>query len=74
MNNATDRFMREYNRALAVQHVGVLNGIGTTISCAHAAWWEHSNNYCAQWLESNSEDPDAEMLRAIRACQARREK
>jgi hypothetical protein len=74
MTTKTDRFMREYNTAARVQFEANKRGAKLTLEQAHEVWAEHSDDYCAEWLAPDAENPVAEIRRAITAWQHRRAK
>lgn len=68
----TTRFMAEYLTAKRVMEEAYKRGTVLNLEQAHAVWAEYSDDRCAQWLVLDSENPVAEIWRAITRWKARR--
>lgn len=68
----TDRFMSEMSTAQCVQAISFNIGLNLTLRQAHECWAEHSDDYCAGWLDwRNPSDPSGEIMEALTRWQAR---
>ena len=69
----TEVFIMHLNTAQDLQRKAAESGLTLTLAQSHEAWWEHSQDYCAQWLAPDAASGPAELLIAARKYLARRE-
>jgi hypothetical protein len=63
---APERFKMQVETAQIVQVVASAHGTLISLTDAQEAWWEHSQDYCAEWLTFDSpERPRVEVLQAL---------
>ncbi len=67
----TSRVISEFATACLVRDTAKERGTHLTLEQAHAVWAEHSDDMAAQWLVVDSENPRAEIWRAITKWDAR---
>lgn len=61
----TSRFIAEYQTAQRIKTEAAKRGHDLTLEQAHNVWAEYSAERAAQWLVFDSENPVAEIWRAI---------
>ncbi len=69
----TDIFIMHLETAQDLQKIALEAGFAMTLRQAHEAWWEHSQDFCAEWLIPDAVSGRQELLVAARKYFARLE-